>query len=148
MLPPVEAGGGEPLQAIHLVDSILLEAFERSGYRLADTHGLREGDGVFHRHLRSRTHREVGGVRCVADERHRAGHPAARSPSAEPCPPTAIAEQGKTVEVLGEHVGENLETVFVAGTGGLAHVKGVEPSRLPGRLVALDDERRRPSLTG
>ena len=77
----------------------------------------REGDGVLHRHLRSRTHREVGGVHCVADERHFAGHPAACSPSAEPSPPTAVAEQRMTAEVLGEHVGEHTETVFVTGSG-------------------------------
>jgi hypothetical protein len=141
-LEPLQTGLGRPLQTRHLGPPLRLIDFEGLLQRATFGKDPGEGDRIFHRQLRTRTHREVSSVGGVTEEHHLAVMPALTRDRGELEPLGVVSDQGMTVEMVGEQTLACRQGMLIADPGrkGLAF-GAIETQSAPGLRGHLHDER-------
>ena len=136
VLEPLAAGGRRLLQLQHVDLPGLLVGGERGLDTVPSPlhHRRRQRDGVLHRQLGPRAHREVGRVGGVAEQRHVAVVPARAAHGGEAAPDGAVRHQLVPLQELAE------QRLAEGDRVGLA--RPLEARRAPHLLAALHDPRR------
>ena len=127
-LEPLEAGAGRSLQALDLRAPRPLIRGEGVVERRSGDHHPGQGDGVLHRQLGPRPHREMGGMSRITDEDHVFVMPEATGHRRKAQPLRVVAQQPAIFEELREDLGTPLDCQLIADTWRESLiVGGVEP---------------------